>query len=131
MTRTDVLDAWRAAWNARNADALAALADEPIELLMPHGVQVGIAALRELAARQSFGVRLYVLAQEYSISGDTVVATGPVEWRSVDEHDAVVERQDDAGAAFTFRGDLIARFKPYPDAATALRAEGFAEPGDG
>jgi len=51
-----------------------------------------------------------------------------VEWRSVDEDDAVVERQDDGGAAFTFRDDLIVRFQPYPDAATALEAEGLAKP---
>lgn len=74
------------------------------------------------------GVRpLYLPPQDYRLRGDTAVLVGPIEWRSVDEDDAVVERQEDGGAAFMFRGDLIVRFRPYSDAATALRAEGFAE----
>ena len=128
MKRSDVLDAWRAAWNARDADALVSLAHEQIELLTPQGIEQGAAALRDLVAKQSFGVRLYLGPQDYRFSGDTVVLVGPIEWRSVDEDDAVVERQDDAGAAFTFSGNRITRFKPYPNAATALAAEGLTEP---
>jgi ketosteroid isomerase-like protein len=125
VERRDVLEAWRAAWNARDLDALVRLADEEIELMTPRGVRQGISALGDLVAKQSFGVRLYVAPQEYAFNGDTVVSVGPIEWRSVDEDDAVVERQDDAAAAFTFRDDRIIRFTPYPDAATALRNEGF------
>ena len=127
MNRADVLDAWRAAWNARDADALVSLADEQIELLTPHGVQQGAGALRGMVAKQSFGVRLYLGPQDYRFKGDTVVLVGPIEWRSVEEDDAVVERQDDAAAAFTFSGDRIARFRPYPNAATALAAGGLIE----
>ncbi|MBW3608784.1 MAG: nuclear transport factor 2 family protein, partial [Actinobacteria bacterium] len=124
----DVLEAWRAAWNACDADALSRLADDKIELVTPLGVRQGLSALRDLVARQTFGVRLYVGPQTYRFKGDTAVSVGPVEWRSVDEDDAVVERQDDGAAAFTFRNDRIARFKPFPDADTALRAEGFSGP---
>ncbi|MCA1700819.1 MAG: nuclear transport factor 2 family protein [Actinobacteria bacterium] len=129
MKRAEVLDAWRAAWNARDADALVRLADEQIELMTPRGVRQGVTALRDLVAKQTYGVRLYVGPQDYTFRGSTAVSVGPIEWRSVEEGDAVVERQDDGGAAFTFRGDLIARFVPYPDAASALRAEGLGEPG--
>ena len=99
--------------------------------MTPRDARQGVDALRDLVAKQSFGVRLYIGPQDYTFSGDTAVSVGPVEWRSVDEDDAVVERQDDGGAAFTFRDDLIVRFQPYPDAATALEAERSceAEPG--
>lgn len=129
VERGDVLEAWRAAWNARDVEALLSLADDEIELVTPRGVGQGISALRELVAKQTYGLRLYVGVQDYAFSGDTVVAVGPIEWRSVDEDDAVVERQEAGGAAFTFRGNRIARFKPYPDAATALRTEGFSGTG--
>lgn len=129
MERHVVLEAWRAAWNARDRDALGRLADDDIELLTPRGVRQGISALDDLVAKQSFGVRLYTAPQQYSFNGDTVVSVGPIEWRSVDEDDALIERQDDAAAAFTFRGDRIARFTPYPDAATALQSEGFSDDG--
>lgn len=128
VERADVLEAWRAAWNACDADALSRLADDEIELVTPLGVRQGLSALRDLVAKQTFGVRLYVGPQAYTFKGDTAVSVGPVEWRSVDEGDAVVERQDDGAAAFTFRNDLIARFKPFPDAETALRTEGFSDP---
>jgi len=128
VNRVAVLDAWRAAWNARDADALTSLADRQIEVMTPRGIRQGVDALHDVVAKQSFGVRLYVGPQDYTFSGDTAVSVGPVEWRSVDEDDAVVERQDDGGAAFTFRDDLIVRFQPYPDGATALEAEGLAKP---
>ncbi len=98
-------------------------------MVTPRGVQHGVSALRDLVAKQTFGVRLHVGPQDYSFNGDTVVSVGPIEWRSVEEDDAVVERHDDGAAAFTFRDDRIARFKPYPDAATALRTEGFSGAG--
>jgi ketosteroid isomerase-like protein len=127
MEPVRVLEAWIAAWNARDADALTSLADEDIELEMPIGARRGIAALRDVVAKQSYGVRLYVGAQAFRVDGDRVLALGPIELRSVEEDDKVVERQENAGAGFTLRGDRVARFKPYPDAATAVRAEGFDE----
>lgn len=117
------------AWNACDADALARLADDEIELVTPLGVRQGLSALRDLVARQTFGVRLYVGPQTHRFRGDTAVSVGAVEWRSVDEGDAVVERQDDGAAAFTFRNDRIIRFKPFPDAETALQTHGFSQPG--
>jgi hypothetical protein len=54
-------------------------------------------------------------------------ALGPIELRSLEEGDKVVERQENAGAGFTLRGNRVARFQPYRDAATALRTEGFDE----
>jgi ketosteroid isomerase-like protein len=127
MEPMHVVEAWIAAWNARDADALVSLADDDIELEMPMGARRGIAALREVVAKQSYGVRLYVGPQAFRVDGDRVLALGPIELRSVEEGDKVVERQENAGAGFTLRGDRVARFKPYPDAATALRAEGFDE----
>jgi hypothetical protein len=127
MGQIDVLEAWIAAWNARDADALASLADEDIELEMPMGSRRGIPALREVVAKQSYGVRLYVGPQAFRADGDRVLALGPIELRSVEEGDKVVERQENAGAGFTVREDRVARFKPYPDSVTAHRAEGFDE----
>jgi ketosteroid isomerase-like protein len=127
MERVEVLQAWIAAWNARDADALVSLSDDDIELDMPMGARRGIAALRDVIAKQSYGVRLYVGPQAFQVDGDTAVALGPTEMRSVDEGDKVLERQENAGAGFTVRGDRVARFKPYPDGVTALRAEGFDE----
>jgi ketosteroid isomerase-like protein len=121
----NVLQAWIAAWNARDADALVKLADDDIELEMPMGARRGISALRDVVAKQSYGVRLYVGPQRFQVDGDRVVALGPIELRSVEEGDKVVERQEDAGAGFTLRGDRVARFKPYPDSGAALRSEGF------
>jgi ketosteroid isomerase-like protein len=125
VKQTDVLEAWIAAWNERDEDALVVLADEEIELELPSGAQRGIPALRDVVAKQSYGVRIHVEAQDFRIHGDTVVAVGPIELRWVEEGDEVAERQENAGAAFTVRDGRVARFKPYQDAAAALRAEGF------
>jgi ketosteroid isomerase-like protein len=129
MEQVEVLQAWIAAWNARDADALARLADDDIELDMPMGARRGIPALHEVVAKHTYGVRLYVGPQTFRVDGDTVVALGPIELRSVEDGDKVVERQENAGAGFTLRGDRVARFKPYPDGVVALRAEGFDESG--
>ena len=72
VERADVLEAWRAAWNACDADALTRLADDEIELVTPLGVRQGLSALRDLVAQQRFGVRLYVGPQ-----ADTFKATPP------------------------------------------------------
>jgi ketosteroid isomerase-like protein len=127
MDHVDVVQAWIAAWNAGDADALVSLAVDDVELEMPMGARRGIPALRDVVAKQSYGMRLYVGPQALQVDADTVVALGPIELRSVEEGDKVVERQENAGAGFTVRGDRVARFKPYPDAVTALRAEGFDE----
>jgi hypothetical protein len=127
MDQLDVLRAWIAAWNARDADALVSLADDDIELEMPIGAGRGIPALRDVVAKQSYGVRVYVGPQAFQVNGETVLALGPIELRSVEEGDEVVERQENAGAELTLHGDRAARFKPYRDAATAKRAEGFDE----
>jgi len=66
VKRVAVLDAWRAAWNARDADALASLADKQIEVMTPRGSRQGVDALRAIVAKQSFGVRLYVGPQDYT-----------------------------------------------------------------
>ena len=96
---------------------------EEIELRLPGAVCSGLSALEALVAKHEFGVRLYVEPQEYVFRGDTAIAFGTIEWRSVEEDDAVVERHQDGAAAYLFRGDRIARFTPYPDAATARRSE--------
>jgi hypothetical protein len=127
MEQLDVLRAWIAAWNARDADVLVSLADDDIELEMPMGARRGIPALRDVVAKLSYGVRVYVGPQVFQVNGERVLALGPIELRSVEDGDRVVERQENAGAGFTLRGDRVARFKPYRDAATALRDEGFDE----
>src|SRR5918995_2635087 len=127
MEPAEAVQTWIAAWNARDADALVGLADEDIEVDTPRGTGRGIRALHDYVARQSYGVRLFICPQELHVRGDRVVATGAIEFRSVDEGDKVLERNEDVAAAFRLRGDRIARVRPYPDAATALRAQGFAE----
>jgi hypothetical protein len=116
MEQLDVLRAWIAAWNARDPEVLVSLADDDIEVEMPMGARRGLPALRDVVAQQSYGVRVYVGPQAFQANGERVLALGPIELRSVEERDKIVERQDNAGAGFTLRGDRVARFKPYRDA---------------
>jgi len=120
----DVVERWTAAWNARDIDALAALAHPDIEVQTPRATASGIEALRALLAKQTYGVRLFIPPQDLRVRGDRVLATGPVELRWV-EDDRVAERMEDAAACFELRDGRIARFTPYPDVAAARRAEGF------
>ena len=126
MEPVDLVRAWTEAWNARDVDELAAMADEAVALEMPGGRARGVAALRELVARQSYGVRLYVGPQDLHVLDDTVISVGPTEFRQVEEDDRVVGHEEDAAAVFTVHHGRIARFKPYASLTAALAGEGLA-----
>ena len=131
METVEVLEAWIAAWNSGDAETLAGLACDDVELALPQGRQRGVAALREFVARQAYGVRLHIGPQRFEVSGEKVIAVGPVELRAVEDGDKMVAREEDAAAGFVLRDGRVARFTPYDDATSARRAEGFDEPTTG
>lgn len=126
MEPVDLVRAWTEAWNARDVDALAAMADEAVALEMPGGSARGVVALRELVARQSYGVRLYVGPQDLHDLNDSVISVGPIEFRQVEDDDRVVAREEDAAAVFEVQHGRVARFKPYASLTDALAGEGLA-----
>jgi limonene-1,2-epoxide hydrolase len=126
-TPVEVVKAWTAAYNARDAEALVALAHEDVELLSPRGVEHGHEAVRESVRRQSYGVGMHVAAQRYFHRGQHVVIAGNIELRFVDSGE-LAERLE-AAAAFDVRDGRVARVEPHADLPAALTAAGV-DPSD-
>jgi ketosteroid isomerase-like protein len=122
-TPVEVVDAWNAAYDARDAEALVALAHEDVELVTPgRGTQRGHEAIRESVRRQTYGVGMHVGTHRRLHRDEPVVTAGTIELRFVDSGE-LAERFE-AAAAFTVRDGRVARMEPHADLASALAAAG-------
>jgi hypothetical protein len=121
-TPVEVVKAWNAAYNARDAEALVALAHEDVELVSPRGVDRGHDAVRESVRRQAYGVGMHVFTHRRFHRGEHVVIAGTIELRFVDSGE-LAERFE-AAAAFTVRDGRVARMEPHADLPSALAAAG-------
>jgi len=84
-TPVEVVDAWNAAYDARDAEALVALAHEDVELVTPgRGTQRGHEAIRESVRRQTYGVGMHVGTHRRLHRDEPVVTAGTIELRFVD-----------------------------------------------
>ncbi len=118
----EVVEAWNTAYNARDAEALVALAHEDVELVSPRGVDRGHDAVRESVRRQAYGVGMHVDVHRRFHRGEHVVTAGAIELRFVDSGELAERFQ--AAAAFVVRDGRVARVEPHADLASALAAAG-------
>jgi hypothetical protein len=118
-----VVRSYTEAFRARDLDRMLALVDESCEFASPRGVLRGHEPLRAFVERQTYGVTMVPIQERYFARGDTVVASGVVEWRHVDSGE-VADREDGA-IVFTVHDGRITRFTPQDDLATALSTAGL------
>jgi limonene-1,2-epoxide hydrolase len=121
-TPVEVVEAWNAAFNARDAEVLVALSHADVELVTPGGTERGHEAVRESVRRQTYGVGMHVAADRRFCRGEHVVTAGTIELRFVDSGE-LAERFE-AAAAFTVRDGRMLRMEPHADLAGAFAAAG-------
>jgi ketosteroid isomerase-like protein len=120
-----VIRAWHDALNARDTDALVALADDDVELGGPRGSVRGASQLREWVTRQQTGARLTISPVRWFGRGDTFVVAQRAEWRDAGTGD-LVDGQDVA-SMFVVRDGRVAHFARHPNLDGALGAAGIDE----
>ncbi len=116
-----VVKAWHDALNAGDADRLAALAHEEVEVGGPRGSGRGIALLRDWVDRA--GVRLE--PGRFFHRDDEVVVEQSAMWRAADT--GHVSDPQTVASAFLVRDGLVHRVKRHPDLDAALEAVGLDE----
>lgn len=126
MTPLVVIREYLSAFDARDVEAMVAVAHPEFEAVTPRGVMRGHAAIRAFMARQTYGVTPVMEFQRYFRRGDSVVVFTRYSWRDAETGEAVAGQDEDA-AAYTVRDGQVARFEPHADLPSALESAGMTE----
>lgn len=116
--------AWGRAFNARDVDALLALAASDIRLHGPRGTERGHDAVRRLVDRQSYGVAQCIRPLSYLARAATVAVRALVELRWVENGE--LADSVEAFGVFEVRDGRVHGFSAAPDLTAACRAAGWA-----
>ena len=117
--------AWSQAFNARDVDALLALAASDIRLQGPRGAEHGHDAVRRMVDRQSYGVAQHIRPLSYLARRATVAVRALVELRWVENGE--LADSTEAVGVFEVRDGRIHRFSAQADLIAACRVAGWAE----
>ncbi len=121
---TDAVEAFLAAFNAKDLDAFAATLDPEIEILSGRGPRRGIEEARAWATRKPGGVQQHQVVDELRESGDKVLALNRRQW--LWEESGELAAEEEMAYLFTLRDGKILRWEPFEDRGEALRAAGAA-----
>jgi len=117
---TDAVEAFLAAFNAKDLDAFAATLDPEIEILSGRGPRRGIEEARAWATRKPGGVQQHQVVDELREAGDKVLALNRRQW--LWEESGELAAEEEMAYLFTLRDGRILRWEPFEDRGEGLRA---------
>lgn len=113
---------WVDAWNACDGDRIAGTLHEDFRMHRLKGDVVDADGLRDMLARQGYGVAMKLRPRALYGSGERFAVTALVEYRSAEDDELV--GSEDGGIAMEVRDELISRAAPQRTSDAALAAAG-------